>query len=110
MNSIICRLTIVCRANAQHSVSFAERQLLVKRGVCVSPKSCFSLEQNNNNKSSKKPATKSNEASRWGSKKAHRKVKLNVFSNMTDSKTEEILAPLRLLVKEQVFLFVVHFD
>jgi hypothetical protein len=41
--------------------------------------------------------------SAWGSKKKHRKVKLHfTFDRMTDPKIEEILAPLRASVKEQV--------
>lgn len=43
------------------------------------------------------------ESSTWGSKKPHRKVKLHVpIEIMADPKTEEILAPLRASVKEQV--------
>lgn len=40
----------------------------------------------------------------WGSKKAHRKVKLKLFERkeMADPKIEEVLAPLRQRVKEQV--------
>lgn len=39
----------------------------------------------------------------WGSKKAHRKVILKLIENqMADPKIEEILAPLRNSVKEQV--------
>lgn len=40
----------------------------------------------------------------WGSKKAHRKVKLRLleYQKMSDPKIEEILAPLRQTVKEQV--------
>lgn len=40
----------------------------------------------------------------WGSKKSHRKVKLKLFDHqkMADPKIEEILAPLRTSVKEQV--------
>lgn len=40
----------------------------------------------------------------WGSKKAHRKVKLRLieYQKMADPKIEEILAPLRQTVKEQV--------
>ena len=42
--------------------------------------------------------------SEWGSKKTHRKVKLKLFElqKMSDPKIEEILAPLRNAVKEQV--------
>lgn len=42
----------------------------------------------------------------WGSKKSHRKIQLQLldFLKMADSKTEEILAPLRQAVKEQVIL------
>ncbi|KAG8231863.1 hypothetical protein J437_LFUL011768 [Ladona fulva] len=42
------------------------------------------------------------DSSSWGSKKKHRHVKLNLFINMADPKIEEILAPLRASVKEQV--------
>lgn len=40
----------------------------------------------------------------WGSKKAHRNVKLRLleYQTMADPKIEEILAPLRQSVKEQV--------
>lgn len=40
----------------------------------------------------------------WGSKKAHRKVKLKLleYQSMSDPKIEVILAPLRSAVKEQV--------
>jgi hypothetical protein len=40
----------------------------------------------------------------WGTKKKHRQVKLNLtaLANMADPKIEEILAPLRQEVKEQV--------
>lgn len=40
----------------------------------------------------------------WGSKKAHRTVKLQLLEHqkMTNPKIEEILAPLRQIVKEQV--------
>jgi hypothetical protein len=41
--------------------------------------------------------------SAWGSKKKHRKVKLQfTFNKMADPRIEEILAPLRASVKEQV--------
>lgn len=41
--------------------------------------------------------------SAWGSKKKHRKVKLQfTFDRMSDPRIEEILAPLRAFVKEQV--------
>jgi hypothetical protein len=41
--------------------------------------------------------------SAWGSKKKHRKVKLQfIFDRMSDPRIEEILAPLRAFVKEQV--------
>jgi hypothetical protein len=41
--------------------------------------------------------------SAWGSKKKHRKVKLQfTFDRMADPRIEEILAPLRASVKEQV--------
>lgn len=38
----------------------------------------------------------------WGTKKQHRKVKLNFPLDMTDPKIENELAPLRASVKEQV--------
>lgn len=40
----------------------------------------------------------------WGSKKSHRNIKINqlLLQEMADPKTEEILAPLRASVKEQV--------
>ena len=40
----------------------------------------------------------------WGSKKAHRSIKIQqlLLQEMADPKTEEILAPLRAVVKEQV--------
>jgi hypothetical protein len=39
----------------------------------------------------------------WGSKKKHREVKLQyTFDRMSDPRIEEILAPLRAFVKEQV--------
>lgn len=39
----------------------------------------------------------------WGKNKKHRNVKLKwYFDNMSDPQTEEILAPLRASVKEQV--------
>jgi hypothetical protein len=47
---------------------------------------------------------KSSDKSQWGSKKAHRKVKLQIsdYQSMADPKIEEVLAPLRQSVKEQV--------
>lgn len=40
---------------------------------------------------------------KWGTKKKHRNIKLNIITdNMVDPQTEEILAPLRAKVKEQV--------
>lgn len=44
---------------------------------------------------------KSEESVNWGHNKSHRKIKLN-FTSIMDSKSEEILAPFRQLVKEQV--------
>lgn len=44
----------------------------------------------------------STRSSDWGSKKAHRKVKLRLFKEMADPKIEEVLAPLRELVRLQV--------
>jgi hypothetical protein len=42
-------------------------------------------------------------AQKWGTKKQHRNVKLqSYFDSMADPKMEEILAPLRASVKEQV--------
>jgi len=40
----------------------------------------------------------------WGSKKSHRSIKIQqiLLQEMADPKTEEILAPLRAKVKEQV--------
>lgn len=108
MNSIVNRLTVVCRNNSNPFLQFvhcaAARQLLTKRGICLSPITCSSA-ADNNNKLPDKPIKKSRLADNWGSKKAHRKVKLNFFANMSDPKTEEILAPLRSLVKEQVSCF-----
>jgi hypothetical protein len=48
--------------------------------------------------------SKSSEKSQWGSKKSHRKVKLQLYEyqSMADPKIEEVLAPLRQTVKEQV--------
>lgn len=44
--------------------------------------------------------------SQWGSTKKHRKVKLQLFlDTMADPQHEEILAPLRANVKEQVSIF-----
>lgn len=44
------------------------------------------------------------ESASWGSKKLHRKVKLQLINKegMADPKVEEVLAPFRLRVKEQV--------
>ena len=43
-------------------------------------------------------------SSTWGSKKKHRKVRLQfTLDTMADPKIEEILAPLRASVKEQVW-------
>lgn len=40
---------------------------------------------------------------KWGSTKKHRNIKLNIFNEtMSDPRFEEILAPLRANVKEQV--------
>ena len=51
------------------------------------------------------PLSVSERGSSWGSKKQHRKVKLPFdFRKMGDPKMEEILAPLRASVKEQVML------
>jgi hypothetical protein len=48
--------------------------------------------------------------SAWGTKKKHRKVKLQfTLDKMSDPRIEEILAPLRASVKEQVsFAFLYH--
>lgn len=100
MYTIVSCLTVVCRARPQSIVPFATRQLFAKRGICVSPIT-YSV-ADSNNKLPEKPKKKSKLADNWGSKKAHRKVKLNFFTNMSDPKTEEILSPLRFLVKEQV--------
>lgn len=67
------------------------RILFGKRDICTS--TWFCADKNN---------TKSRVDSNWGSKKAHRKIKLNLFTNMADPKIEVILSPLRFLVKEQV--------
>lgn len=40
--------------------------------------------------------------SNWGTNKKHRKVKIADYLNMSDPKIEEVLAPLRQQVKEQV--------
>lgn len=40
----------------------------------------------------------------WGSNKKHRAVKLHFPTDMTDPKIEEVLAPLRANVKQQVFI------
>lgn len=40
--------------------------------------------------------------SNWGSKKQHRKVKLNFPLDLSDPKIKETLAPLRANVKQQV--------
>lgn len=40
--------------------------------------------------------------SKWGTRKANRKVKISLMSDMMDPKVEEALTPLRLNVKEQV--------
>lgn len=49
------------------------------------------------------PALFQEEKPQWGSKKKHRKVKLQFsLDTMGDSKIEEVLAPLRANVKEQV--------
>jgi tRNA U34 2-thiouridine synthase MnmA/TrmU len=47
---------------------------------------------------------KNNQNTNWGSKKAHRNVKVQslLIQEMADPKIEEILAPLRAAVKEQV--------
>lgn len=42
-------------------------------------------------------------ANQWGKNKKHRNVKLNIyFDTMADPNAEEVLAPLRANVKEQV--------
>lgn len=102
MNSIVNCLTVVCRINPKPFVPFVARQLFAKRGICVSSITCSDADDSNKNKSPEKVKKKSKLADNWGSKKAHRKVKLNFFANMSDPKTEEILSPLRFLVKEQV--------
>lgn len=45
----------------------------------------------------------------WGTAKKHRKIKLHFQPDMTDPKIEEVLAPLRASVKEQVFAIWLHF-
>lgn len=46
----------------------------------------------------------------WGSKKRHRKIKLHLnLDIMADPKIEEILAPLRACVKEQVIIIIYIF-
>lgn len=44
---------------------------------------------------------------KWGTKKKHRNVLINLqFNAMADPKIEEVLAPLRANVKEQVLFFI----
>lgn len=100
MNSIVNCLTVVCRTNSKQFVPFVARQLFAKRGICVSSITCSGADSNS--ESPEKVNKKTKLADNWGSKKAHRKVKLNLFTNMADPKTEVILSPLRFLVKEQV--------
>lgn len=47
--------------------------------------------------------TKSDTPSNWGTRKPHRKIKLNFPLDASDPKTVNILEPLRIAVKEQVW-------
>lgn len=77
----------------------------VKRGLSVS--SHCRLANNSFLHREEEPASannlnrKSECPSKWGSKKAHRNIRLKLLKEMTDPKIEEQLAPLRESVKEQ---------
>lgn len=45
----------------------------------------------------------------WGQNKAHRKVKLNLHWDTMTAENEQLLAPLRESVKEQVFFYILFF-
>ena len=64
----------------------------------------FSQILQNNNRNLSLTRKHETEISTWGSKKAHRKIKLKLVDcrNMADPKIEEFLGPLRQQVKEQV--------
>lgn len=87
----------------------------VKRGLCLSSHVCLA---NNNYLATKQPASASNystksvteestevnsrkERPKWGTKKAHRSVQLQLIREMADPQIEAQLAPLRESVKEQ---------
>lgn len=77
----------------------------VKRGLTVS--SHYRLANNSFLHCEEEPASannsnqKSEGSSKWGSKKAHRNIRLKLLKEMTDPRIEEQLAPLRESVKEQ---------
>lgn len=48
--------------------------------------------------------------SKWGTTKKNRKVKIQIRQDMSDPKIEDILAPLRNSVKEQVSAIWMRFD
>lgn len=71
-------------------------QLIVSRKFYNSSASFDIKEETNKCQSLNKNKTK------WGSKKIHRNIKLKFLQMMADPKIEEVLAPLREAVKEQV--------
>lgn len=96
MNSVVRLFPVVAlRININLFKKIKEIAFLKRDFTCSS--SFFIADLSANTEKSKK---KSKLPDNWGSKKAHRKVKLHFI--MADPKTEEILAPLRFLVKEQV--------
>ncbi|KAG7212729.1 hypothetical protein KM043_012996 [Ampulex compressa] len=81
MQTILHTLKFACRITARRACNHVtfDRQNL--RGFAVT--------------------SKLSDLSRWGTKKNDRRVKIQIISEMTDPKAEEILAPLRASVKEQ---------
>lgn len=99
MNSIVSCLTVVCRQKPKPFLPLVAAQWFAKRCICASLTTC-SVAESNNELTGK--AKRRELVDVWGS--AHRNVKLNFFLNTADPRTEEILAPLRSAVKEQVCL------
>lgn len=86
----------------KHSLTQQLRQANRFRGIFARRDISYSAWHSRTSSTDDSSEQKSRLPSNWGSKKQHRKVKLNFAIDMADSKTEEILAPLRALVKEQV--------
>lgn len=95
----------LCKPIVNYSKNILPQCCLYKNiliSIFIVHKRQITFGQNNYNRIS--GVVSESEPINWGSKKQHRKIKLNfpITKDMYDSKTEEILAPLRQSVKEQV--------